>query len=222
VDNNVILRLAGENRMGGVENLVNIYWGLSSVLAAGVPGDVAEVGCYQGRTSVLLQMIIDYYAPERELHVFDSFEGLPLPGLNDVGWAVQGMHQTNLGELSDTFARWQVKEPVVHAGWFDQTLPTGLPGRLCFAYLDGDLYDSVLTSLEHVYPRLSPGAIVIVDDYCDSEKNPRAFDGFPGPKKACDEFFAGKPEQVSVLVGPADMAAGYFRKLGTGESQTRA
>jgi O-methyltransferase len=69
-----------------------------------------------------------------------------------------------------------------------------------------------MVSLEQVYPLLSPGAVVIVDDYCDSAKNPNAFAGFPGPKKACDEFFADKPERISVLVGPGDMAAGYFRK----------
>jgi hypothetical protein len=82
VDNQVILRLAAENGMGGVDNLVNIYWGLSSVLAAGVDGAVAEIGCYEGRTSVLLRMVIDHYAPERQLHVFDSFAGLPAPGPN--------------------------------------------------------------------------------------------------------------------------------------------
>jgi O-methyltransferase len=217
-----MLHLAKENSMGGVENLMNIYWGLSSVLAAGVPGEVAEIGCYQGRTSVLLRMIIDHYAPERELHVFDSFDGLPAPGPQDVGYAAEGMHRTGQAAVRETFARWQVRQPVIHSGWFSQTLPTGLPDTLCFAYLDGDLYDSVLVSLEHVYPRLSAGAIVIVDDYCDSEKNPQAFPGFPGPKKACDEFFADKPEQISVLVGPGDMAAGYFRKLPAGDAAGRA
>jgi O-methyltransferase len=213
VDNDVILRLAKENNMGGVENLINIYWALSGVLAAGVPGDIAEIGCYQGRTSVLLRMIIDHYAPERELHVFDSFAGLPAPGPNDVGWAVEGLHETGPDAVRDTFARYGVAEPVIHDGWFEQTLPSGLPSELCFAYLDGDLYDSVVVSLEQVYPRLAEGAVVIVDDYCDSVKNPQAFAGFPGPKKACDEFFADKPENISVLVGPTDMAAGYFRKL---------
>ncbi|HTI19597.1 MAG TPA: TylF/MycF/NovP-related O-methyltransferase [Kutzneria sp.] len=212
MDNHFMLRLAEENTMGGVENLMNLYWALSGVLAADVPGEVTEVGCYEGRTAVLLQKVIEHYAPERELHVFDSFEGLPAPGPQDGEFAAAGMNSTGEKELRETFKRWDVREPVIHAGWFEDTLAEGLPARLCFAYLDGDLYDSVKVSLEHVYPRLSPGAIVIVDDYCDRAKNPNAFDGFPGPKQACDEFFADKPEQVSVLVGPGLMAAGYFRK----------
>jgi O-methyltransferase len=212
MDNHVTLRLAAENRMGGVDNLVNIYWALSSVLASGVAGAVAEIGCYQGRTSVLLQMIIDHYAPGRELHVFDSFAGLPAPGPHDADYTAEGELATGRGAVRETFARWQVAEPVIHPGWFEDTLPDGLPGRLCFAYLDGDLYESVRVSLEQVYPRLTQGAIVIVDDYCDSEKNPQAFSQFPGPKKACDEFFADKPEGMSVLVGAGNLAAGYFRK----------
>jgi O-methyltransferase len=212
LDNDFMVRLSKENSMGSVQNLINIYWALSSVLAAGVKGDVAEVGCYQGRVSVLLRKVIDHYAPERELHVFDSFQGLPELGLNDGSFGSAGQHSTDVNTLRDTFRRWQVREPVVHAGWFADTLPTGLPDQVCFAYLDGDLYDSVRVGLEAVYPRLTPGAIVIVDDYCDSTRNPRAFDGFPGPKLACDEFFADKPERISVLVGSDDMAAGYFRK----------
>jgi O-methyltransferase len=212
VDNDFMLRLSKENSMGSVENFINIYWALSSVLAAGVKGDVAEVGCYRGRVSVLLRKVIDHYAPERELHVFDSFEGLPSLGPHDGDFGNAGQHRTDVEALRDTFRRWQVREPVIHPGWFSETLPAGLPDQLCFAYLDGDLYDSVRVGLDEVYPRLSPGAVVIVDDYCDSERNPRAFDGFPGPKRACDEFFADKPERISVLVGSDDMAAGYFRK----------
>jgi O-methyltransferase len=182
-------------------------------LTAGVEGSVAEIGCYEGRVSVLLQKVIDQFAPGRDLHVFDSFAGLPAPGPHDPGYPAAGQIKTTPDTLRETFARWQVAEPVIHPGWFEDTLPLGLPGKLCFAYLDGDLYDSIRVSLEHVYPRLSPGAIAIIDDYCDRDKNPQAFAGFPGPKLACDEFFANKPEDVSVLVGAGDLAAGYFRKV---------
>jgi O-methyltransferase len=48
-----------------------------------------------------------------------------------------------------------------------ETLPSGLPDQICFAHLDGDLYASILTSLMYVYPRLSKGAICLIDDYVD-------------------------------------------------------
>jgi O-methyltransferase len=212
MDNQVILQLAAENRMGGVDNLVNIYWALSSALVAGVGGAVVEIGCYAGRTSVLLRKVIDHFAPERELHVYDSFQGLPAAGPYDTDYTGEGQLATSVETLLATFARWGVDPPVVHPGWFHETLPTGLPDSICFAYLDGDLYESVRTGLECVYPRLSRHAVVIVDDYCDPEKSPKAFSMFPGAKKACDEFFADKPEDVSVLVGAHNLAFGYFRK----------
>src|ERR1700760_4225582 len=118
MDNDVILRLAEENHMGGVDNLVNIYWALSGVLAAGIDGAVAEIGCYEGRTSVLLRIIIDHYAPGRELHVFDSFAGRPAHGPHDTDYTEAGELATGPDAVRATFARWRVAEPVIHQGWF--------------------------------------------------------------------------------------------------------
>jgi len=66
-------------------------------------------------------------------------------------------------------------------------------------------------SLEHVYPRLSRGAICVIDDYADPDAYPEAWNKLPGVKQACDEFFADKPEKVSFIYS-ADMSHGYFRK----------
>ena len=114
-------------------------------------------------------------------------------------------------KLAANFDRYGLRQPVVHAGWFDDTLPDGLPERIAFAHLDGDLYASIRVSLEHVYPRLSHGAICLIDDYCDRQLLDE-YDYLPGVKKACDEFLADKPEQVSVLYAGA-FAHGFFRKL---------
>jgi O-methyltransferase len=212
VDNQMIFRLAAENAaMGDIDRLVNIYWALSSVLVHDVPGDVVEVGCNVGKTSVFLRMVMDHYGPDRTLHLYDSFQGLPRPGEHDA-YLKEGECPATVEQLRETFRTWNLAQPEIHKGWFDRTLPTRLPDRIAFGYLDGDFYESTLTSLEHVYPRLSPNAIIIVDDYCDTEKNERAFDLLPGPKVACDEFFRDKPEKMSVLVGVGDLAFGYIRK----------
>jgi O-methyltransferase len=208
----MIFRLAEDNAdMGDIDRLVNIYWALSSVLISGVPGDIVEVGCNVGKTSVFLRMVMDHFAPERELHVYDSFQGLPAPGEHDA-YLKEGECTATVEQLRETFRTWGVEPPTIHEGWFDRTLPTRLPERIAFGYLDGDFYESTKISLEHVYPRLADKAVIIVDDYCDAEKNERAFDLLPGPKAACDEFFRDKPEKVSVLVGVGDLAFGYFRK----------
>ena len=112
--------------------------------------------------------------------------------------------------LLANFKRYDLPPPEIHAGWFNKTLPDQLPDRICFAHLDGDFYESILVSLEHVYPQLSPGAICLIDDYSD----PNVHDGWdrlPGVKRACDEFLANRPEKVS-LIYAGDFTHGFFRK----------
>jgi O-methyltransferase len=202
----------GVNWMTNVEQRMNLYHLASQVLAYGVPGDLVELGCNQGQSSALIQKIIDHYDPSRRLHVYDSFEGLPAPGARDGATPFyRGQVRTTRQKLEENFQRYGLRAPEIHEGWFHDTLPTGLPDRISFAYLDGDFYESIKVSLEHVYPRLSPGAICLIDDYADPSIYPDAWNLLPGVKEACDEFFAGKPEKVSFIYS-WDMSHGYFRK----------
>lgn len=212
--NSVIFDLAADNPdMADLDRLTNLYWALCSVLRSGVPGDVVELGCNAGRTSVLLEMVLEAEEASRDLHLYDSFDGLPAPSDAD-RYLKQGDCKATESDVLATFERWNLRLPQVHAGWFEATLPRQLPDRVAFAYLDGDFYESIHTSLTYVWPRLSVGGSVIVDDYCDRELSPRAWDGLPGVKKACDEFFTDIPASRRVLVGAGDLAFAEFRKTG--------
>jgi O-methyltransferase len=212
VDNVVITKLAEDNEdMSDVDRLVNIYWALVQVLYFGVPGAVVELGCNAGKTSVFLQMIIDETCSGRELHLYDSFQGLPRPGQNDA-YLAEGDCTATTDQLRASFARWSLREPLVHEGWFQQTLPEHLPDEICFAYLDGDFYDSIKISLKHVWPRVSPGGLILIDDYADTSKNPAAWDGLPGVRTAVDEYFSTDPAEPFVLVGTGDLAMAGVRK----------
>ena len=167
---------------------------------------------------MLFQKIIEHYDKTRTLHVYDSFEGLQELKPED-GNSVfrQGQMAVTQEVLLSNFAGVGLKPPIIHQGWFEDTLPTQLPEQIAFAHLDGDLYDSTRISLEHVYPRLTKGAVCLIDDYSDSAVI-ETLDWFPGVKKTCDEFFFDKPEQVAVLYGGYDSklgygSHGYFRKL---------
>jgi len=217
MDNPIILELAAANpNMSDVDRLSNLYHLLSQVLVFGVPGDVVELGCNEGKTSVFLQMVIDHFAPERRLHVFDSFEGLPAPGPQDA-YLKEGECLASVEDLEANFVRWGLRRPEIHPGWFEQTLGE-LPSTVAFAYLDSDFYASVKASLESVYDRTSKNGIIAVDDYADTENNPRAWPGLPGVKAACDEFMADKPERFSLLAGSGDLAMAYLRKGWMGAS----
>jgi O-methyltransferase len=210
--NDVLHRLAAENpNMTDYERLVNLYWALTSVLRSDVPGDVVELGCNAGLTSVLLAMVIEAEDPSRTLHLYDSFKGLPSPSVHDA-YLKEGDCAAEVSDVYRTFERWQVRRPEVHPGWFQETLPTQLPKTVAFGYLDGDFYESILTSLTDVWPRLPYGGTLIVDDYCDPAANPRAWNGLPGVKKACDDFFMSRPVKMRVLTGCGDLAFVELRK----------
>jgi O-methyltransferase len=204
--------------MTSVEQRVNMFHLASSVLAYKIPGDFVELGCHAGQSAVLFQKIIEHYDKNRTLHVYDSFEGLPeINPLDGRTPLRKGDMATSQEALLLNFSRAGLKPPVIHTGWFENTLKEQLPEKIAFAHLDGDLYDSIRVSLEYVYPKLSKGAVCLIDDYSD----PALFDSVndcPGVKQACDEFLHDKPEQVALLYGGYDSNIGYgshgfFRKL---------
>lgn len=204
--------------MTSVEQRINMHHLVSSVLWYEVPGDFVELGCHSGQSAVLFRRLIDHYDPTRRLHVYDSFQGLPSLAVKDGDTPFrEGQLAVGTGVLLANFRRAGVEPPVIHKGWFEDTLPDELPDRIAFAHLDGDLYDSIKVSLEYVYPRLSKGAVCLVDDYSDPDLF-NAIDPLPGVKRACDEFLADKPERVALLYGGYNSSIGfgshgYFRKL---------
>lgn len=204
-----------ENMLDGyqmnLEQAMNIYHLLSQVLLTAVPGDIVELGSYKGITAILLQKTLEQFRSNKQLHLFDSFQGLPAKTAKDgITYFSSGDCKSTIDELTANFKRYGVRLPIIHAGWFAETAAEQ-PGQIAFAHLDGDFYSSILESLQIVYPRLAPGAVVVIDDYCD----PQLLDVnniLPGVKKACDEFFADKPEKVSVLIA-GNESHGYFRKI---------
>ena len=198
--------------MMNVERGINIYRLLSQVLTLKVPGDVVEAGCYEGLTSILMQKTLGQFKSKKGLHVYDSFEGLPEKHEKDGKSLLfrKGFLKTKKGILIENFKKFNVRLPEIHVGWFKDTLPTQLPKKICFAHLDGDFYSSIKESLENIYPRLSKNAIVVIDDYCDPKVS-KVRNELPGVKKACDEFFKNKKENVHALIA-GKSSHGYFRK----------
>jgi O-methyltransferase len=147
-------------------------------------GMIVEFGCFNGDTAKLLSAITD-----KEVHVYDSFEGLP-----DVGEGfTPGTMRTMADTLLANFFRDGVRPPSIHLGWFDRLTPKDIPAQIAFAHLDGDLYASTMQAWHLIYDRLVSGAVVLVDDYDDPY--------FEGPRRACDEFLADKPERAVPLMG---------------------
>ena len=204
---------------GNVESRMNVFHLASQTVAYDVPGDLVEVGCAGGESSVVIQAVLEEEASGRKrFHVYDSFEGLPEPALTD---EVDGVYSK--GDMAAPLDRFEASfrragldmRPQIHRGWFEATIPEQLPERISFAMIDCDLYSSTMHVLPEIYRRMSPGAIGMFGVYYDAnvyrrEGIPATYTS-PGVKRATDEFFADKPEQVSVLYAN-EYSNGYFRK----------
>ncbi|MCD9141561.1 TylF/MycF/NovP-related O-methyltransferase [Streptomyces albireticuli] len=179
---------------------------LVGVLERGIVGAVVELGCFRGAMTAWMRAVIDAHdsrRPDKEVHTFDAFEGLPPPGPYDSGYLRTGEFTGAVGDVLVLHDRFGLARPHIHAGWLADTLPHGLPERIAFAYLDADRYDSTLTGLKACVPRLAPGAVLVLDDYADPCAVPggeiTAQPKAPGVLAACREYFgeARLPRVVS-------------------------
>jgi O-methyltransferase len=163
---------------------------LETVLAAGVEGDIVEFGCYIGTTSLFIRRLLDHHkqSVSRQFHVYDSFAGLPPKTAQDasvVGLDFKaGELAVNKKQLLQEFYKAGLAPPIIHKAWFDQLTEVDTPGHIAYAFLDGDFYSSIITSLRLVWPRLAPGGVITVDDY--------QRETLPGVEQAVRDFFQDK------------------------------
>ncbi len=159
---------------------------LEKVLANGVPGDIAEFGCYSGTTSLFIsRLLLKRAEHSRQFHVYDSFEGLPAKSNEDEGSVGHEFQEGKLQVSKKDFIRNYHKAglplPIIHKGWFEDLTDQDVPGKLAFTFLDGDFYDSIYQSLQLSWPRLSRGGVLCIDDYMR--------EALPGVAKAISKYF---------------------------------
>lgn len=148
-------------------------------------GDVVELGCYRGDSSLLFQRLLLAEAPEKRLWIYDSFAGLPEKSVEDASGVGEQFRAGELfvtkREVIEKFRRAGVRVPIIKKGFFEDLVPAkDLPEKICFGFLDGDLYNSIKVSLELCYPKLTAGGALVVHDYNNPE--------LPGVTRAVDEF----------------------------------
>ena len=197
--------------MVGLERLDHLHTCVETVLAENVPGDLLEAGVWRGGAAILMRAVLKVRAVhDRTVWLADSFEGLPKPDPSrypeDRGFDLSGFRSlaVSLEDVQANFAAYRLLDDQVRflKGWFKDTLPGAPVQRLALLRLDGDLFESTMDTLEHLYPRLSPGGFVIVDDYGCS----------PPCKSAVDTYRAR--HHLTEPVMRVDWSAVYWRKGG--------
>ena len=126
-----------------------------------VPGAFAELGVYKGDSANLLHKM----DPDREFHLFDTFEGLPEASEHD---AVPHRNKANLYACSLKSVKEYLRRydnVFFHPGLFpDSAQEIPEEETFSFAHLDVDLYESTLACLAYFYPKMIPGGIILSHD----------------------------------------------------------
>jgi O-methyltransferase len=152
-------------------------------LITGVPGDTVEVGVFRGASSVL---ICEGTAGEGRTHfAVDSYEGLSAPGDKDGGYWNAGDMAAPEAAVRERLSQYPA---YVIRGWVPNVLGAVPAVALAFAHIDVDLYEPTCAASEWAYERLSPGGILLCDDY--------GFASCPGARRGLDEVLAKRPEPI--------------------------
>jgi hypothetical protein len=174
---------------------------------------VAEFGVAQGATSAVIAG--ELIEGHKELWLFDSFRGLPRPSpedtlvddIFDLGSmeAYEGTMAFGAGEVVRrlTAIDFPLDRAKIVSGFVEETLQHDeLPETFCFAYVDLDFYRPIKTVLEFMAARLTPGGVIVVDDYGHFSA---------GAQQAVDEFARDKGSAFSLSL-PRSWA-GHFALL---------
>ena len=208
--------------MTGVPKLEPLIEATRYVVRHQIPGDVVECGVWRGGSMQAIALtLLGQGDSERELHLFDTFEGMPPPTEHDTKvrdgvtrsaeemlarttrdsrvWAVAGLDDVKQAMDETGYPSDKIH---YHPGLVEDTTPGEAPERISILRLDTDWYASTLHELEHLYDRLSPGGVLILDDYSD----------WDGARKATEEWLQKTGEPL--YLGPIGMGRLAIKPFG--------
>jgi len=182
------------------ERVVALCAAVRYVVEAAVPGALVECGVWRGGSVLaMLRTLLDCQVTDRDVVLFDTFDHMPPPGAEDVdllGVSARAYHEAFArGDAYDHGFDYlpfdAVRRLLVGSGYPEQrlrfvpglveeTVPEQAPERIALLRLDTDYYQSTRHELVHLAPRLSPGGVLIVDDYGH----------WRGSRQATDEYLA--------------------------------
>lgn len=199
--------------MIGQKRLDNLQFCVEQALAQNIPGDFLEAGVWRGGAAILMRAVLKAHGvTDRCVWVADSFAGLPPPREEAYPQDRSDQHHTrpelavSLAQVQSNFNRYGLLDAQVCflPGWFRDTLPQAPVEKLAVVRLDGDMYESTMDGLTHLYPKLSPGGFLIVDDY-----------GSLAPcRQAVDDYRAANT--IIEEITPIDQTGVYWQRKGPG------
>jgi O-methyltransferase len=186
--------------MTSTERMHALYQAINYATDAGIEGAIVECGVWRGGSSMLSALaLLARDDSSRTLWLYDTFEGMVTPGERDVtydgvparalletqertgnavnDWCVASIEDVRANMDATGYPRERVR---LVEGKVEETVPAQAPDTIAILRLDTDWFESTWHELVHLYPRLVPGGVLIVDDY----------GWWRGSREAVDRYFA--------------------------------
>jgi len=188
----------------GQENLsrfLTIYETLKEI--KDVPGDVAELGSWQGANLIGIANSLRYLNPNvpKKVYSFDSFEGLTNPAIEDLfDEKLRGKYRGDLNKLKAVISLYDFDDQVcLEQGFIENSVPKFVhdhpDSNFSLLYYDADFYEPAEIMFRYLAPRLNIGGVILLDEYGTPE--------WPGETKSVDKFLSRHTNFVSKKIESA-------------------
>jgi O-methyltransferase len=195
------------------ERIADTCFAVDYVVENDIPGAIVECGVWKGGSMMAVALrLLQLQRTDRDLYLFDTFAGMPEPLEVDV--MREGIRASDLWERTEGNAEgsaWlsvplaEVESAISTTGYdsahvhfvegkVEDTLPRAAPDNVSLLRLDTDLFESTKHELEHLFPRLSVGGVLILDDY----------GSWTGAQTAADAYFSENNIRIMLHRSDAD------------------
>lgn len=197
-----LIRAVRDRTMTSPERVYAVVNAVEYLVKRGVVGDFVECGVWRGGSMMAMAgTLLALDSTERDLWLYDTFDGMAAPSAADRDYAgrtaesllageppAEGRSvwaRASLGDVEEGMESTGYPPARVHyvAGKVEDTVPATVPEKIALLRLDTDWYESTRHELEHLFPRLVEGGVLILDDYGH----------WQGARRAVDDYFAGHP-----------------------------
>jgi O-methyltransferase len=201
-----VIRAVKPFTMTSPEKLNALIYAVRHVVRHEIPGDIVECGVWRGGSMLAVaKTLIEAGHTERDLHLYDTYEGMSEPTEHDrrqdgrsaaemLGAADRSSPiwaYASLEDVQETMRKSGYPAERIHyyKGKVEDTIPADVPDRISVLRLDTDWYESTRHELTHLWPRLVPGGVLLIDDY----------GWWEGARRAVDEWLADTEAPVLLL-----------------------
>jgi hypothetical protein len=201
-----IYRSVATCTLAGPERTISLIRAVKYLVENEIPGDLVECGVWKGGSMMAVALtLLRLNRADRRLWLYDTFTGMSEPTAEDIsncGYSAQKDFEAEWLRISKEKVRAAIAKTGYDLGRVEfvegkveDTIPTRSPDRIALLRLDTDWYESTRHEFIHLYPRLSRGGVLLVDDYGH----------WQGARKATDEYI--RDHRLRLLLSRIDHSA---------------